>query len=261
MQEVHDKDLAPRLSATMLLVRETPTDTTLQVLANVRSLQLRVLPGFLVFPGGVMECADIHLAKTRYEQYPEPAPDYFQMEQGECNGEIVPKQLLYHALFCTGVRELFEETGIYIGISPLSSQELAQLREELLQGREEAAWNQLFLATASFYPHRYLGRRVTPTDIPYRFDTHYFLVQVPADTIVVPSPGEVEAVFWDTPKELLRGFDRGEFLMVPPTVEALETLDRHSSLQSLFQKAVMPEQSEDDDQMRAVLRQIYSDRL
>jgi 8-oxo-dGTP pyrophosphatase MutT (NUDIX family) len=247
--------LAPRLSATMIIVRAASAAAAGEVLAITRSKQLRVLPGFMVFPGGVLDPLDIDVASSLPQAMRNSTPSLFTMQEADFKGEIVSRDLLYWSLFVAGVRELFEETGIYMGAPRKSWTELQEIREALLQG-QGSEWKKIVITESSFYPFRYVGRRVTPIQVKHRFDTHYFIVQVPHDIAVYPSPDEVESVLWSAPDELLTRFGQDEFHMAPPTVDALTALSRHASLADLMANAVMAEQSNDDARINHFLRQL-----
>lgn len=247
--------LAPRLSATMIIVRAASGDAACEVLAITRSKKLRVLPGFMVFPGGVLDPLDIYVATSLQQAMRDSTPSLFSLQEADFKGDVVSRDLLYWSLFAAGVRELFEETGIYMGAPRKSWTELQVIREALLQG-QGSEWMELVMTEPSFYSFRYVGRRVTPMQVKHRFDTHYFIVQVPHDTEVYPSPDEVESVLWSAPDELLTRFGQDEFHMAPPTVDALTTLSRHASLADLMANADMSEQRNDDARINHFLRQL-----
>ncbi len=247
--------LVPRLSATMIVVREVSGANGMEVMAIKRSRNLRVLPGFMVFPGGVMDEMDVYAAKLVTDRRLHGTPQAFEMLEAEFKGEVISRDALYISLFAAGARELLEETGIYMGHGALGMEQIASIRSALLQG-QGSEWINLFQSESSWYPFRYVGRRVTPKQVKHRFDAHFFIVQVPQDTMASPSPDEVETVIWSTPGSLLSGFQHDDYHMAPPTVDALLTLDHHQSLEELMENAIMPLQVNDDERINRFLRQL-----
>ncbi len=243
----------PRLSATMMVVREANGPHGFEVMAIKRSQNLRVLPGFMVFPGGVLDQMDVFSAKS-LQNGQVRTPHLFAIEEAEFKGEVLPQNVLYLSLVAAGARELLEEAGIYMANSR-QGEHLAKIRASLLQG-QGSEWIELITKESSWYPLHYVGRRVTPQQVKHRFDTHFFIVQVPRDTEATPSPDEVETVFWSSPEALLDGFQKDEFHMAPPTVDALLTLGHHYSLVDLMTKAQMPEQVNDEERINRFLSQL-----
>jgi len=74
------------------------------------------------------------------------------------------------------------------------------------------------------------GRWVTPLGAPIRFDTHFFIVEAPADWIPKPNPREVADCYWSTAAGALTQLAEGAIAMAPPTVEMLQRLDEFSSV-------------------------------
>ena len=253
--EQHDVLPVPRLSATMIVVREASGANGMEVMAIKRSQNLRVLPGFTVFPGGVMDEMDVYAAKALTESGIHLTPPTFEMLEAEFKGQVISRDALYVSLFAAGARELLEETGIYMGSGRVEKEQIASIRSALLHG-QGSEWIDLFQSESSWYPFRYVGRRVTPKQVKHRFDAHFFIVEVPQDKVATPSPDEVETVIWSTPGALLSGFQNDYFHMAPPTVDALLTLDQHPSLEALMEKAIMPLQVNDDERINRFLRQL-----
>src|SRR5688572_31401439 len=105
-----------------------------EVLMTRRSPHLKVLAGFLVFPGGAVEeddWSDRMLARCRGLSPTEA--------QQILASTMTPEQAMGH--WVAAIRELFEETGIYFFTKQEDSLEpnLDGLRERLAQSRE-ALW-------------------------------------------------------------------------------------------------------------------------
>ncbi len=75
----------------------------------------------------------------------------------------------------------------------------------------------------------YLSNWVTPETEPRRFDTRFFLAEVPPGTQARPDDYEVTDAVWAPPGEALERAKRGEWFMLPPTILTLRTLERFAT--------------------------------
>jgi len=74
-----------------------------------------------------------------------------------------------------------------------------------------------------------VGRALTPSFNPFRFNTHFFRVRLKSKVDFSSESFNVDTNeafdhFWKTPKQILDIFDEGEYLMVPPIRLFLEQL-------------------------------------
>jgi hypothetical protein len=75
----------------------------------------------------------------------------------------------------------------------------------------------------------YLFHRITPEKHPVRFDTRFYLAQLPENQMALSCSEEVSESLWLTPKLAMAEAQSGNFFMMPPTVIALRTLADHAS--------------------------------
>ena len=75
------------------------------------------------------------------------------------------------------------------------------------------------------------SRWITPEGMPKRFDTWFFLAQVPHDIPVVLEEAEAVDFTWVTPKDALA---RRDFAMVFPTIKNLEAIAEFRSIEELL---------------------------
>lgn len=68
------------------------------------------------------------------------------------------------------------------------------------------------------------ARWITPVGVPKRFDTFFFLVSVPSDTVAEADQQEGVEVLWIPPKDALARHAAGELSMVFPTVRNMEAI-------------------------------------
>ena len=222
------KDVAPRDSATVVVVREG--DAGLEVFCVRRHLKSGFLGGAVVFPGGKVDADDA-------------APDWAAL-----SGPLHPRALLFadghadavananapgaetaiqaRALCVAAARELIEEAGILpaVGTSGalLMEPEISALRATLAGGFAAALRAQgLRLRLDELVP---FARWVTPEAESRRFDARFFLMRLPEGQQGSHDEHEVTGSFWATPAQVLADFERGAVMLVPPTTRTLELL-------------------------------------
>jgi len=185
-------------AASVILLRDAP----LEVLMIRRHERASFVPNAWVFPGGMMEEADVELAR-----------------------EIGDGSTLA-AMRVAGARELFEETGIWLG-TPIEDAE--RKRRALLAG------NLSFRAIVAESPlplERFVwtSHWITPDGVPKRFDTLFFLAKTQRDAVATIIEDEAVDVVWTTPAAAL-----GKLQMVFPTVKNLEALAGYTTADSLIE--------------------------
>lgn len=71
---------------------------------------------------------------------------------------------------------------------------------------------------------RFIGRALTPEFNPYRFNTHFYRIELSSLPQFCVDENEAKSFEWITPAELLDSFNRGERLIVPPVRFFIEEL-------------------------------------
>jgi recombination protein RecT len=187
----------PVPSASVILLRNDP----FQVLMMRRNEASTFVPGAWVFPGGALDDTDAR------------------------SGEDEDLSLRRCA-----VREVFEETGIWLG-SPFDGHRDA--RRRLLGGEP---------VMADLEPHLrdslarlvLTARWITPVGVPKRYDTRFFLAEVGDDVEGTPDTEEGLELLWLRPAEALRRHAEGTFPLVFPTIRNLEALLPYTERGSLL---------------------------
>ena len=213
--------------ASTVIVAKPGVGGDFEVLMTRRSPHLKVLAGFLVFPGGAVEEDDWSekmLARCR-GLTPSEAQQILA-------ATMTPDQAMGH--WVAAVRELFEETGIHffvkqgdLGAAPSDGlrERLAAHREALWQGRLALAdlleSEQLFCDVGRL---TYLFHRITPNHHPVRFDTRFYVTCLPEGQTPLSFSEEVAESVWLTPQDALKLSESGSLPMMPPTLIALRTL-------------------------------------
>jgi glyoxylase-like metal-dependent hydrolase (beta-lactamase superfamily II)/8-oxo-dGTP pyrophosphatase MutT (NUDIX family) len=195
---------APIPAASVLLARGPGSA---EVLLVRRNAQLRFFGGFWAFPGGKLAAEDAHTPVLGGPAEPE----------GNCRR-------------AAAARELFEETGVLLarrgdGSFPQAGPELDDCRRELCAGRllfpALLARFGLTLHAADLRP---LGDITTPPFVALRFDTSFFVADLPRGQSAQVWEGELDKGRWASAAEMLACWTRGECLISPPTVMTLEAI-------------------------------------
>ena len=211
----------PKPAATAVLVRDGELAPELLLLKRHRASGF--VPGAWVFPGGRVDDADADAALV-------------EMLGAVPRGADAPYWL-------AAVREVFEETGVLLARSPdgaacadaSADSSLAQWRELLLSG--EAALLDV-LRAEKLLPDIsrmvYCSHWITPLAEPRRYDTRFFLAELPAGCAAAIDEREMSDVMWLTADEALAQFQSGELPMVFPTVKTIQLLQRFSSVSDML---------------------------
>lgn len=183
------------------------------------------LPSAWVFPGGGVDQADAMRDHPRV-----------------CGGEqmvgrlgLDPEQA--YSYMVAGVRETFEEAGIWIGDGsipdserlPLASRDDSLCLSDLLE-RHEAIVDLERLYFWSWW--------VTPEFEKKRYDTRFFLVVV-QDDIGRHDDYETVDSGWFSPRALLENTDQETFPLAPPTWWTLYELSRHATIDEVLEAAAV----------------------
>ncbi len=223
-----EKPVAPALpSATILLVRDGSAG--LEVFMVERHHRIDFATGALVFPGGKVDPGD---------SAPEAA--------ARCSGAAgLDADAL--TVRVAAIRETFEEAGVLLarprGASGLvDATRLAGIEERhrrALEADEEpigqvAEAEDLELACDLLVP---FAHWITPTFMPKRFDTWFFLVAAPPDHVALHDGRESVDSVWTTPGAALAAAERGERTIIFPTLMNLKKLARSERVEDALAAA------------------------
>ncbi len=228
----------------MLLRDETGGGEPFAVLMLERQGSV-TFPGVHAFPGGVVDPGDHDVAGAALPADQSWAP------AGE--GDRPDGALPY---WVAAVRELFEEVGILLArdgarllAGPLAPP-LAGLRARLHAGEPFGALlgaHGLRPATETLY---YFARWITPRQNPRRFDTRFLVGRMPPGQEACPDGTETASCRWYTPRAALAAYERGDIMLIPPTVRTLDDLAGFRSIDAVL-----------DDARRRVVRAVRPEIL
>lgn len=188
-------DVSAVPAASVIVLRDGP----LEVLMLRRHGTASFAPNAWVFPGGVVDTSD---------------------ERGS----------VLSTMRVAAARELFEETGIWLG-APLA--EAVETRRALLAG--EIPFGELLDETAAVLDEQlvWTSHWITPIGAPKRFDTYFFLTAVGRDTDASLLGDELLDLRWITPAAALDSLE-----MIFPTVKNLEAIRDYTSSRALIESRI-----------------------
>ena len=223
---------APPLdAATVVMLRDGPSG--LQVLLMRRHQASNVLGGAYVFPGGKLDLDDQNSAwLQRLSQ------DSATLHQ-RLNEPDIPSERAA-GLFVAAMREAYEECRVLLGCASHAHTQAQALLHALRSGQ---SWHEAFAAQAlALHTEPLLPwcRWITPRQASVtnkRFDTRFFVTQVPDDQLAEHDNFEATEALWIQPREaLVRYWDR-EIELAPPQIMSLVHLSRHPNAQSVLTEA------------------------
>ncbi len=196
----------PKRASTVVLM-----DRKSRVYLTKRPITMKFLGGYYVFPGGTVDEQDETVGNNHVLNHP--------------NLTLSP------AYYIAAARELFEEVGVLLASRadgrPVMFNEAKEreYRQQLVKG--QMSFEELLKREKlhfDFNQLKYFGTLVTPEGSPYRFDTSFFLAELPDGQSPVPDTYEIENAFWATPEEALSAYSQGKLPMISPTILSLETI-------------------------------------
>jgi len=234
----------PRLSATILLLRDDPV---LQVLMVKRHYEIDFASGAFVFPGG-----------KAHDEDEDPA--WAEHTDGDFSGEE-------QAARVSAIREAFEESGIILArhvsdrgaggalVGTDIADTMAPMRGAV--DRREASFlelikqHELVLALDALV---HFGHWITPTMMPKRFDTHFYLAATPKGQVAEQDGRETTEAVWVGPQEALDLEEAGKATIIFPTRMNLGKLAETATTDAALKRfatekviTVLPVIGKDDD--------------
>jgi len=209
--------VTPRPASAVVLLRDGAKGGA-EVFMVRRHVRSEFVPDAFVFPGGTVKSGDIEA---------ERAPDL--CEPVHMGGRTA----LGFGFRAAAIRECFEEAGVLIarrGAAPVAIgaadvARFAGYREELNGGTLALAGlcerEGLTLATDALL---HWAHWITPEAFPRRYDTHFFLTEMPDEQEAAHDQLETTEGIWIRPDEALARFERGDLPLVFATINQLREL-------------------------------------
>ncbi len=239
--------LAARPASTVVLARACHGDSGYEVYFTRRPDHFTFVGGIHVFPGGAMDDADQRppiLARVR------------GLTAAQAQAELAgsPDGTVALAHWVTAVREVFEEAGVLLAVTPGGADADGSAARRALAAVPRTHEDG---AAAVFLDHleredllvaadriRYFSHWITPPGPPRRFDTRFFVARLPPGQDPVPHPTEVAEARWLSPTAAIATWEAGELLLLPPAVFTLQQLSSLGSLDQVFARTDLAAESE-----------------
>ena len=216
-------------AATVILTRERAG--RLQIYLLQRSTQSGFMAGHYVFPGGTLDPEDLdtELFALRSDLDLSTIANRF-------GGDLGAAKAL--AICIAAIRETFEEAGVLLAHhGEIFDKKLAQVCNLRLSASLEKSWLakliagtgwRLSLSALSCWSHW-----ITPAQMKRRYDTRFFLADMPVGQYCQPDSCETVQGLWTSPEEALAGNLEGTISLSPPTLVTLHELLRYHNLSDL----------------------------
>lgn len=175
------------------------------------------------FPGGVLDPDEADARPMCSGLGPEEADTLLGIESGALD--------YYSAV----VRELFEETGVLLGSANCVDEEF---RDRLHDG--SLAWRELLRELDLPVPCdelHYFTHWITPSALPKRWSTRFFLAAMPEGQEARPDGSEITDYCWATVAEAIASATSGEREIPFPTLRTIEALAGKKSVAELVRWA------------------------
>lgn len=217
--------VTPRRAATVMLLRDGLLDRPVPgpaVHMLRRSASMAFAGGAYAYPGGGVDPRDDdHLVR-----WAGPALEDWAVRLGVAT--VTEAQ----AVVCAAVRETYEEACVLLA-GPTADTVVSDTTGADWEADREALVDRT-LSFADFLDRRGLvlrsdllgawARWITPEFEPRRYDTWFFVAALPEGQRTRNASSEADRTVWISPADAVEGYDRGELLMMPPTVATLRAL-------------------------------------
>ncbi|WP_424213018.1 NUDIX hydrolase [Streptomyces sp. BI20] len=214
----------PRRAATVMLLRDTPAGPAVHMLR--RRASMAFAGGAYAYPGGGVDPRD---ADRSVEWAGPGAPEWA--------ARLGTDPRTAQAVVCAAVRETFEEAGVLLAgpgpesvVGDITGADWEADRKALVA--REVSFAEFLAARGLVLRSDLLGawaRWITPEFEPRRYDTWFFAAVLPEGQRTRNASTEADRTVWVRPEEAAAGYDRGELLMMPPTISTLRSLGPYPS--------------------------------
>jgi 8-oxo-dGTP pyrophosphatase MutT (NUDIX family) len=224
----------------VLLLREQ--HGAIEVLLTRRHENLAFMGGMWVFPGGTLCAADTSAASLALIPEIARAGCHRLLD---LDGNALPGATCL-GLAIAAARETFEETGVLLATTAEGHHCVGE-RLTRLHDRQRAIVSQPELFATSMQEERlqldvrrliYWAHWITPSVVPKRFDTRFYLAALPPEQIATVDHVEATELRWMTPAAVIAATHDGTMTLSRPTLYNLMELDasvrQHVSLNAIL---------------------------
>jgi 8-oxo-dGTP pyrophosphatase MutT (NUDIX family) len=214
----------PKRAATVMLLKDTPTTPVVHMLR--RRASMAFAGGAYAYPGGGVDPRD----DEHQIRWAGPTRAWWAKRLGT-------DETSAQAVVCAAVRETYEEAGVLLA-GPTPDTVVGDTTGEDWEA-DRAALVARDLSFAEFLDRRGLVLRsdllgvwtrwITPEFETRRYDTWFFVAALPEGQRTRNASTEADRTVWIRPADAADGYDKGELLMMPPTVATLRQLIPYGS--------------------------------
>jgi 8-oxo-dGTP pyrophosphatase MutT (NUDIX family) len=203
-----------------MLLRDTADGPAVHMLR--RRTSMAFAGGAYAYPGGGVDPRD----DDHQVRWAGPSRAWWASRLG------VDDETSAQAIVCAAVRETFEEAGVLLA-GPSAGTVVGDTTGDDWE-TDRTALVARELSFAEFLDRRGLvlrsdllgawARWITPEFEVRRYDTFFFVAVLPEGQRTRNASTEADRTVWTRPAEAAEGYDRGELLMMPPTIANLRQL-------------------------------------
>lgn len=214
----------PKRAATVMLLKDTDTTPVVHMLR--RRASMAFAGGAYAYPGGGVDPRD----DEHQIRWAGPTRAWWAKRLGT-------DETSAQAVVCAAVRETYEEAGVLLA-GPTPESVVGDTTGDDWEA-DRAALVARDLSFAEFLDRRGLVLRsdllgvwtrwITPEFETRRYDTWFFVAALPEGQRTRNASTEADRTVWIRPADAADGYDKGELLMMPPTVATLRQLIPYDS--------------------------------
>ncbi|HRS83975.1 MAG TPA: hypothetical protein P5238_10870 [Smithellaceae bacterium] len=235
--------VVPVDAATVMLLRPCSGKDSegIEVLLVLRNRKSSFVPGYYVYPGGVIDAEDYGPGMERFVR------GLDRQKAALLIGDMTQAEKAL-GVWMAAVRETFEEAGLLIARRKDGSsvafetdgdrRRFERYRQALIQGEMKFSsileTEDLVLRGDDLY---YFSHWITPEPLPKRYDVRFFMASLPAGQSVSHDGVELTSHVWIRPAEALRQYDAGKIGMVLPQIMTLRELCRFRTVEEALECA------------------------
>ncbi|MEU4090695.1 NUDIX hydrolase [Streptomyces aureus] len=211
--------VVPRRAATVMLVKDSETGPVVHMLR--RRASMAFAGGAYAYPGGGVDPRD----DEQQIRWAGPTRAWWAERLGVDENSA-------QAIVCAAVRETYEEAGVLLA-GPSPDSVVGDTTGDDWEA-DRAALVARDLSFAEFLDRRGLvlrsdllgawARWITPEFESRRYDTWFFLAVLPEGQRTRNASTEADRTVWIRPADAAAGYDKGELVMMPPTIATLRGL-------------------------------------
>ncbi|MEV2193136.1 NUDIX hydrolase [Streptomyces phaeochromogenes] len=216
--------VAPRRAATVMLLKDTDSTPVVHMLR--RRASMAFAGGAYAYPGGGVDPRD----DDRQIRWAGPTRAWWASRLGV-------DETTAQAIVCAAVRETYEEAGVLLA-GPTEDTVVGDTTGDEWEA-DRAALVARDLSFAEFLERRGLVLRsdllgawtrwITPEFEPRRYDTWFFVAALPEGQRTRNASTEADRTVWIRPADARDGYDKGDLLMMPPTIATLRQLGAYAT--------------------------------